>query len=72
VQQEVETALEMEREQERTILFPIRLDDTMLQASSGWPSLIKNTRHIGDFKNWEDPEAYKKALGRLIRDLKSE
>lgn len=72
VQQEVETALEIEREQGRTVLFPIRLDDTVLEANTGWPSLIKNTRQIGDFCGWQDPDIYQRALERLLRDLKEE
>jgi DNA-directed RNA polymerase delta subunit len=73
VQQEVETALEIEREQQgRQVLFPIQLDDSVMQQSTGWPAMIKNTRHIGDFQNWKDPDAYQKALDKLMRDLKAE
>jgi len=72
VEQEVETALARERQEKRTVLFPIRLDDTVMEIEVGWPALIRNTRHIGDFRNWKDHDAYQQAFGRLLRDLKAE
>jgi uncharacterized protein YjbI with pentapeptide repeats len=72
VEQEVETALARERKEKRTVLFPIRLDDTVMKIDTGWPALVKNTRNIGDFRKWRSPEAYQKALDRLLRDLKAE
>ena len=29
---------------------------------------IRRTRHIGDFTNWEDHDAYQKPFERLLRD----
>jgi hypothetical protein len=72
VEQEVETALDRERREKRTVLFPVRLDDTVMKVDVGWPALIKNTRNIGDFRKWRNPEAYQKAFDRLLRDLKAE
>jgi len=72
VEQEVETALARERQEKRTVLFPIRLDDTVMEIEVGWPALVRNTRHIGDFRNWKDHDAYQQAFGRLLRDLKAE
>jgi TIR domain-containing protein len=71
VEQEVETALEKERKEHRTVLFPIRLDDDIMEIESGWPALIRNTRNIGDFTHWKSYNAYQKALGRLLHDLKA-
>ncbi|MDQ1591707.1 MAG: hypothetical protein QOG71_2334 [Pyrinomonadaceae bacterium] len=62
VQQEVETALAKEREQKRTVLFPIRLDDAVMHINAGWPAYLKNTRNIGDFTRWKDHDSYQKAL----------
>ncbi len=70
VEQEVETALRKEREQKRTVLFPIRLDDAIMKSEGGWPALIRNTRHIGDFREWEIHAKYQEAFDRLLRDLK--
>lgn len=72
VEQEVETALARERKEKRTILFPIRLDETVMKIDTGWPALIRNTRNIGDFTKWKNPEAYQKAFERLLRDLKAD
>lgn len=72
VEQEVETALAKEREQEREVLFPVRLDDVVLGIQTGWPALIKNSRHVGDFTHWKRHDSYKEAFERLLRDLKAE
>ena len=69
VEQEVETALAREHEEKRLVLFPVRIDNTVMQINTGWPSLIKNTRNIGDFTKWNDQESYENALDRLMRDL---
>jgi hypothetical protein len=69
VENEVETAFEREREQHRTVLFPIRLDNSVMEIKSGWPADIRRTRHIGDFQNWQKYDEYQKALGKLLRDL---
>ncbi len=72
VEQEVETALEKERKEGCTVLFPIRLDKTVMDIEGGWPALIRNTRNIGDFTRLKRHDAYQKALERLLRDLKAE
>jgi uncharacterized protein YjbI with pentapeptide repeats len=69
VEQEVETALEKERDLQRTVLFPIRIDDAVMDSRDGWTRLIKNSRNIGDFTKWKDHDLYQKALQRLLRDL---
>jgi uncharacterized protein YjbI with pentapeptide repeats len=71
VEQEVETALARERQQDTTILFPVRIDNTVMPLETGWPALIRNTRHIGDFRDWESYAAYQQAFDRLLRDLKA-
>lgn len=72
VQQEVETALAKEREQGRTVLFPIRLDDAVMQINGGWPAYLKNTRNIGDFTSWKNHDSYLRSLKKLLRGLKAE
>ena len=69
VEQEVETALARERQQGTTILFPVRIDNTVMTLETGWPALIRNTRNIGDFRRWKTHDVYQKALARLLRDL---
>lgn len=70
VGKEVETALEEERKQNRVMLFPVRLDNSILKIDNGWSADIKRIRHIGDFRKWKDHDSYQKALIRLLRDLK--
>jgi len=70
VEQEVETTLLREREEDRTILFPVTLDKSIFSIKTGWPALIRNTRRIGDFKNWKKHDHYQKAFDRLLADLK--
>lgn len=72
VEKEVETAFEKERKQGRTVLFPIRLDDAVMEAEEAWAADIRRTRHIGDFCGWKEHDRYKKAFERLMRDLKTE
>ena len=77
VEDEVESALEKEREtkekgQERTVLFPIRLDSAVMQTDAAWAASIRRMCHIGDFSDWKDHDAYKVAFERLLRDLKSD
>lgn len=70
VEQEVETALELERQEQKTKLFPIRIDHEALQAKSGWAKFVRNTRNIGDFENWRDSSDYEQSYHRLLRDIK--
>ncbi len=72
VEKEVETAMEKERQQKRTVLFPIRLDDAVMKIETGWPADIRRARNIGDFKKWKTHDPYQKAFERLLRDLKSQ
>lgn len=71
VEKEVETAMEKERDQRRTVLFPVRLDDAVMDSKTGWAADIRRTRHIGDFRQWKDHDAYQKAFDHLLRDLKA-
>lgn len=70
VESEVERAFERERRLQETILFPIRLDDVVMDTDEAWAGDIRRTRHIGNFTRWQNGEAYQKALQRLLRDLR--
>lgn len=72
VEKEVETAFEEERQQNRIALFPIRLDDAVMETNKAWAADIRRTRHIGDFRLWKNHDPYKKAFDRLLRDLRSQ
>jgi hypothetical protein len=65
-------ALERERREKRLVLIPIRIDDVVMNVEGGWPQLMRNTRNIGDFRRWKNHDAYTKAFGKLLRDIKAE
>lgn len=71
VEKEVETAMERERQQKRTILFPIRLDDTVLSVESGWAADVRRSRNVGDFRRWKSHDAYSRVFERLLQDLQA-
>jgi hypothetical protein len=72
VQKEVETAFEKEAKEHRLVLFPIRLDETIMDMNVGWAADIRRQRQIGDFTQWKEQDAYQQAFDRLLRDLKVE
>ncbi len=71
VEDEVEAALAEERTspERRTVLVPITIDPAVEETNRAWARTIKRTRHIGDFTQWQDPDAYQHALARLLYDL---
>jgi hypothetical protein len=70
VREEVESCLEREHQERRPVLFPVRLDEAVMNTEEAWASSIRRQRHIGDFRMWKDHDAYQTALERLLRDLK--
>ena len=54
------------------MLFPIRIDDAVMDTTKQWAHDIRRTRHISDFIRWKEHDAYSKALDRLLRDLRIE
>jgi hypothetical protein len=71
VEEEVEAALEKERKQNKLVLFPIRLDDAVMETDQAWAASLRRTRHIGDFLTWKDHDPYQESFNRLLRDLKA-
>jgi hypothetical protein len=71
VEHEVLLTLTRERTEGRTLLVPLRLDDTVMQMTTGWAADLR-ARHIGDFRGWQEDDAYQQVFGRLLRDLRCE
>jgi hypothetical protein len=69
VEREVNAAREREDRENRTVLFPICIDDAVMSAPQPWAADIRRSRHIGDFTGWKDHDSYQKAFQRLLRDL---
>jgi hypothetical protein len=69
VRREVEFALKREAETKRTVLFPIRIDDAVMKTNDPYSRILLNSKHIGNFTDWTDANAYKSAFSRLVKDL---
>jgi hypothetical protein len=63
-------ALDEERSRKTTVLFPIRVDDAVLNTNEAWARGQRIQRNIGDFRRWKNHDAYQKVLERVLRDLK--
>ena len=72
VRREVRTALAEEKQHGRTVLFPVRLDDTVMETTEQWADDIRRDRHIGDFTRWKERSDYQKSLRQLLRNLEVE
>ena len=76
VEHEVNQALEREERDSSLVLFPIRIDDAVMDTGFGWAKRLREAhrpagRHIGDFTEWKNHDSYQKAFERLLRDLKT-
>jgi hypothetical protein len=69
VKKEVEIALEEEHRRKANVLFPIRLDDAVMETDQGWLVDLRRTRQIADFRGWKEHSSYQQAFSRLYRDL---
>jgi hypothetical protein len=74
---EIERALQKEdyltrQGKEDEVLFPIRLDDYIFSEWEHHRKADVIAKNIGDFRQWHEPELYRKRLERLIRDLRTE
>jgi hypothetical protein len=68
VEDEVTKAFEEERKRGQIVLFPVRLDEAVMNTHEAWASKLR-ARNIGDFRKWKDHDAYKQSLARVLRDL---
>jgi uncharacterized protein YjbI with pentapeptide repeats len=67
---EVTKAFAEERTRKQLVLFPVRLDDAVMETAEAWAGKLRDNRNIGDFRRWKNHDAYEKALERVLRDLK--
>jgi uncharacterized protein YjbI with pentapeptide repeats len=72
VEGEVTRALDEERTRKQVVLFPVRIDEAVMQTSEAWAHLLRGQRNIGDFTRWKDHDSYQKSFERLMRDLRVE
>jgi hypothetical protein len=71
VETEMDAAFEKERQKKELVLFPIRIDDAVMESDHPWARKLRS-RNIGDFTGWKDHDRFRKAFDRLIRDLKAD
>ena len=69
VRREVDVALKKEAQGNKTILFPIRIDDAVMKAADESSTTLVRSKHIGDFTEWTVPDVYRRAFSRLVKDL---
>ena len=68
VEDEVTAGFEEERKRRQIVLFPVRLDETVMKTNEAWAAKLR-ARLIGDFRRWENHDAYKDSFERVLRDL---
>jgi hypothetical protein len=66
--EEMRIAMRFEKERRETIIFPVRADDAIFESNEDFWQDFRD-RHIADFQEWFDPRSYKRAFGRLAKDL---
>jgi hypothetical protein len=69
VKKEITKAIELERERNQTVLFPIRIDDAIFDISDTNETYELRGRYIIDFRHWRDKSLYQRAFSQLVRDL---
>lgn len=70
VRDEVERAFAEERDRGDSVIFPVRIDDEVMNSNMPWALKIRENRHIGDFKQWSIENEYQRSLQHLLRDLR--
>ena len=69
---EVRRALTREVNQNRALLFPVRIDESIFHSSSPWARELREERHIGDFTQWERSYVvYQERFTMLLKQLKA-
>ena len=61
VEDEVAKAFAEERCRKSSVLFPVRLDDAVMETYEPWAVKLRDQRNIGDFRAWSKQAAYRKS-----------
>ena len=72
VEDEVSKAFAEERGRKGLVLFPVRLDDAVMETAEPWAVKLRDQRNIGDFRGWKDHDTYRRSLEKLLKWLKVE
>jgi uncharacterized protein YjbI with pentapeptide repeats len=71
VEDEVGKAFAEEKRRGQVVLFPVRIDEEVMETAEPWAVKLRDQRNIGDFRRWKDHDAYQRAFNRVLRDLKA-
>src|SRR5512132_3553035 len=71
VEDEVGKAFAEERRRNQVVLFPVRIDEEVMETAEPWAVKLRDQRNIGDFQRWKDHDAYQQAFDRVLCDLKA-
>jgi hypothetical protein len=71
IQKELQAARAEERNQNRPVLFPLRLANSGMDAEKKWLANLQQTHQTYDFTAWENWEAYYNQFYLLVNDLKN-
>jgi hypothetical protein len=71
VEDEVGKAFAEERRRNQVVLFPVRIDEAVMETAEPWAVKLRDQRNIGDFRRWKDHDAYQQAFSCVLRDLKA-
>ncbi len=72
IEGEIATAFAEEHRWKQTVIFPIRIDDAVMESDESWAAKLRADRSIGDFTNWKNDDAYKTAFDHVLGDLKAD
>jgi hypothetical protein len=72
IEGEIEAALERERKLKTVVVFPIRLDDSVMTTNVPWAVDMRQTRRIEDMSKWEDETRFQEAFAELIHNFDAE
>lgn len=72
VNREIERALQREDRESRHVLFPIRIDEYLFEKWEHPRKVDVISKVAGNFMGWEHLATYRKALERLLKDLRDD
>jgi hypothetical protein len=70
VKQEIYLTMNMEKQQKRTILFPLCLHQDFLDLTPNITTSLLQNRQARNFIGWQDATTYQQAFTALLQDLK--